>query len=336
MEKQGKFIRGAVVGLPVGLFVLGVASMLYTHFKPERPEFDPDYQKRMDAASLNRKAVNRPDLERFVRILSEEIGERHLDKPAALDRTAIWIQSTLKGGNFGYQVKSNSWTINEIEVRNLTAELLGTEARKEVIIVGAHYDTVKGCPGANSGGTGVAAVLALAQAFAGDPKSRTIRFAFFVNEEEPWFQTDDMGSLVYTKSRSAKEEKIVGVLNIDSIGCFASTQSYPDGLKHNYPATGDFIAFIGDEVAKFRADSAKSIFTRVSGINAISGQMPWLNSDQWSFAKYHFPAVLVTDTAQYRDPHFHKSSDTMEKIDFDKFEKTCRALKQIVEVWATP
>ncbi len=115
-----------------------MASMLYTHLKPDIPEYDTEYNKRMDAASLNRKPVNRPDLERFVRILSEEIGERHMGKPEALERAAIWIESTLKGGNLGYQVQRKVFPVEGKEVRNLVAELTGTERRKEIIVIGAH------------------------------------------------------------------------------------------------------------------------------------------------------------------------------------------------------
>ncbi|MDF1751183.1 MAG: M28 family peptidase [Verrucomicrobiales bacterium] len=339
MANEGKPIRIVLVALPLGLLILGIASMLFTQFKPDTPEMDEDYDKRMDAASLNRKPVNRADLERFVRILSEEIGERNLDNPTDLERAAIWIQSTLKSGNMGYEVDRQMFPVDGVEVRNLMVELTGTRLRKEIVLVGAHYDTVAGSPGANAGGSGVAALLSLAQAFAGDRQERTIRFVFFTNEEPPYFGTENMGSRVYAKRSSTREEKIVAMLSLDSLGCFrdeAGSQMQPEGVTEALPDTGNFIVFSGNDTAKFRADSARNILKRESGIEALSVELPDLKSDEVSFAKYGYPSVLVSDTAKYRYPDFHQSTDTMEKIDFERLEKTCQALKQIVEIWANP
>jgi Zn-dependent M28 family amino/carboxypeptidase len=330
--EQGKLIRFSVVALPVGLLILGMASMLYTQFKPDTVEFDADYHKRMDAASLNRKPINRPDLERFVRILSEEIGERHLGQPEALERAAIWIESTLKGGNLGYQVQRQVFPAEGKEPRNLIAELTGIKRSQEIMVIGAHYDTVPGCPGANSAGTGVAALLALAQAFAGDPQERTIRFVVFANGEPPFSQTTAMGSHVYAKSCASREENIVAMLSLDSLGSF-SDQTGNQGSKA-FPEIGNFVAFLGDDNAQIRVISAKNAFMRASGFPTESGSLTDLHSDQWSFAKAGYPAVLVTDLARFRYPDFHLPSDRLGKIDFESLEKVCLGLKAVIESWS--
>ncbi|MDF1811663.1 MAG: M28 family peptidase [Verrucomicrobiales bacterium] len=335
MVKEGKWLRIAVVALPVGLFILGVASMIYTNFRPERPEYDEDYRKRMDAASLNRKPVNRADLERYTKILATEIGERNLAHPKKLESAAIWIQSTLKGGNLGYRVKSQVFAVDEkTEVRNLHADLTGGSRRREIIVVGAHYDSAPGCPGANSGGSGVAAVLSLAQAFAGDPQERTIRFSFFVNS-----QGEMPGSRVAAKRSEEDGENIVAMLSLDSIGYFSEaegSQKWPEGLAPDLPDQGNFIAFSGDELARFRMDSAKTLFSASSGIPAVAIRIPGLESDHTSFARYQFPAVLVTDTARYRDPSYGKPTDTYDKLDFDALKNVSVGLKSVVEAWANP
>ncbi len=228
-----KIIKILIVAFPFGIFLLGVGSILFTQFGPEDPESDPDHDKRMQAASLNRRAINRPDLERYLRILTEEIGERHMGKPEALERAAIWIESSLRGGNSGYQVQRQIYAIDGAEVRNLIAELPGRSKRREVVLLGAHYDTVQNCPGANDNGTGVAALLALARAFAGDQQERTIRFAFFVNEEAPFGLTENMGSYVYARKLAAEGERVAVMLCLETIGFFSGaegSQRYPEGL----------------------------------------------------------------------------------------------------------
>ncbi len=337
--EQGKLIRFSVVALPVGLLVLGMASMLYTHLKPDIAEFDAEYNKRMAAASLNRKPVNRFDLERFVRILSEDIGERHIGRPEALERTAIWIESTLKGGNLGYQVQRKVFPAGGKEVRNLVAEIPGAEQRKEIVVIGAHYDTVAGSPGANSAGSGVAALLALAQAFAGETHKRTIRLVFFANGEPPFLQTSGMGSYVYAKSCASMEDNILAMMSLDSLGYFSTqpgSQTYPEGADRSFPEIGNFVAFLGDNSSQIRVESAKNAFFRASGFPAISGMLSGVNSDQWSFAQVGYPAVLVSDLASLRYPDYHLATDRFEKIDFVSFERVCLGLKAVIESWANP
>jgi hypothetical protein len=162
---------------------------------------------------------------------------------------------------------------------------------------------------------------------------------FFANEEAPFFGTEEMGSRAYAKRCASREENIVAMLSVDSIGFFADgpgTQAYPKGMKHSYPHTGDFVAFISDENYRFRADSAKGVFSRDTDLASVAGQFPGLESDEWAFAQAGFPAVLATDTARFRYRHFHKPSDTFEKIDFERFEKACQGLKMVIDRWANP
>lgn len=341
---QRKLIPALVVGLPAGLLFLGVFAMIRSEMKKPDVPLDPNEQVRLEAATLNRRPVSRDDLKRDLRTLTETIGERHLGKPEKLEQAAIWIESTLGGGNIGYSIGRNIYEVDGKTVRNLEATLPGKSRRDEIIVVGAHYDTVPGTPGANDNGTGVVTLLALARAFAGEQQDRTVRFVAFVNEESPYFHTENMGSRVYARRCKERNEKIVGMIALETIGYFSNaegSQEVPPGLEGSFPNKGNFLAFVGNEDSKYLADNCRIAFTNASGIPAIAGGFPvdvpgvgW--SDHWSFWQEGYPAVMVTDTAPYRYPHYHKASDTMDKIDFENFTKAVEGFEAVVRRLANP
>ena len=343
--KERAPIRFLLVALPAGLFLLGIIAMVTSHFKDKDRPLDPNQAIRLEAASLKRRPVSRDDLANSLKILATQIGERHHGKPEALESAAVWIESTLAGGNIGYTVERQVYDAGGgFEARNLIAELPGLDRRSEIIIVGAHYDTVPGSPGANDNGTGIASLLALARAFTGDPQQRTIRFVAFANEEPPHFQTETMGSLVYAKRCRSRGETIAAMLCLETIGYFSEaegSQKVPEGLGGVFPTVGNFLAFVGDENSRFFVDSAKGAFSAVASIPAIGGVFPesipgvgW--SDHWSFWQAGYPAVMVTDTAPYRYPHYHQATDTPDQVDLEKLEDATRGFEAIVRGWANP
>jgi len=316
--------------------------MVNTHLNQSEDPFDPNEERRLQAASLNREPVSRERLEQSLEVLSERIGERHLGMPDRLEQAAVWIESTLGGGNIGYTVDRQVYSVDGKEVRNLEAELPGGKRRDEIVVVGAHYDTVPGCPGANDNGTGIAALLALARAFAGDPQERTVRFVAFVNEEPPYFHTEQMGSYVYAQACRSREENIVSMISLETIGYFSDepgSQETPPGVDERLPDVGDFLAFVGDEDSRFLAGTAETAFQAATDIPAVAGgfpgNVPGVNwSDHWSFRQAGYPAIMVTDTAPFRYPHYHAPSDTMDKLDLDRYTEAVRGLKAVVEAWA--
>lgn len=342
--KEGAWIRFLIVALPAGLLIMGVFSMVNTQFYDKESQLDPNEEIRLDAAALNRRPVSREDLGKSLETLATRIGERHLGKPEQLESAAVWIESTLSGANLGYLVERHPYEVGGKTVRNLVAELPGRERRDEIIVVGAHYDTVPGSPGANDNGTGIAALISLARAFAGDAQGRTVRFAAFVNEEMPYFQTEAMGSLVYAKACRARQEKIVAMICLETIGFYSDeegSQKIPPGLTEEFPTTGNFLAFVGNEDSRYLVDAAKSAFHSVSSNPALGGVFPvdvpgvgW--SDHWAFWEAGFPAVMITDTAPYRYPHYHLATDTVDKIDLAKLEEATRGIKAIIDALANP
>ena len=342
--KEGRLIQFLIVALPAGLLFMGVFSMVNTHFYDKESELDPNEEIRLDAAALNRRPVNREDLGKSLEILATRIGERHLGKPEQLESAAVWIESSLSGANLGYVVERHPYEADGKAVRNLVAELPGRERREEIIVVGAHFDTVPGSPGANDNGTGIAALLSLARAYAGDAQGRTLRFVAFVNEEQPYFQTESMGSLVYAKACRARQEKIVAMICLETIGYYSEeegSQTIPPGLPGEFPMVGNFLAFVGNESSRYLVDAAKSAFHSGSDIPAIGGVFPEETpgvgrSDHWSFWQAGFPAVMITDTASYRYPHYHLPTDTPDKVDLQKLEEATRGIEAIISALANP
>tara|TARA_R110002096_G_scaffold374692_5_gene568413 strand:- start:257 stop:1303 length:1047 start_codon:yes stop_codon:yes gene_type:complete len=347
--KEGAKLRFILVAMPAGIMLLGVLSMIGSHLKKADEPMDPNESIRLEAARLKQQPVNRADLERYLTILCEQIGERNVGKPEKLEQAAIWIHSTLGGRNLGYSVRPENYVVEtesgeSLSVRNLIAELPGLSRRDEIVVVGAHYDTVTGCPGANDNGTGVVALLSLAQALAGEQQERTVRFVAFVNEEPPYFHTESMGSLVHARGCRERDENIVAMISLETIGCYTnapSSQKIPEGLEGEFPTVGNFLAFVGNSSSQFLADSARSAFMSASGIPALAGGYPetvpgvaW--SDHWSFWQAGYPAIMVTDTAPYRYAHYHKPTDTIDKVDFDKLEDAVKGLEAVVRAWANP
>ena len=181
-------------------------------------------------------------------------------------------------------------------------------------------------------------MLELARAFALKKPGRTLRFVEFVNEEPPFFQTPDMGSVVYAKRSRKAGEKIVAMLSLETMGYYSDepgTQKYPFPLNLVYPSSGNFIGFIGniesgdlvrDAIASFR----RNVQFPSEGA-ALPAQIPGVGwSDQWSFWQEGYPGIMVTDTAPYRYPYYHTAQDTADKINFDRLARVVAGLEKVI------
>ncbi len=239
----------------------------------------------------------------------------------------------------GYTVKQQEYKINGKSYYNIEAEKLGTQKSKEIIVIGGHYDSAFTSPGANDNGSGAAATLELAKAFANRSPHRTIRFVEFTNEEPPFFWTENMGSLVYAKQIKQKNENIVAMLSLETMGYFSDaidTQKYPFPINLLYPSQGNFIAFIGNLNSSSLVKKSIDAFRQHSRFPSEGVALPdWVPgvgwSDQWSFWQQGYPGIMVTDTANYRYPHYHTADDTPKQIDFDRFTRVVAGLENVVE-----
>ncbi len=266
--------------------------------------------------------------------LSVEIGERNLRRYGKLREAADFIESTFASS--GLAVSRQTYVCRGREVDNVVGEIAGRTS--EIFVVGAHYDTVTGCPGANDNGTGVVATLALARAFAGTTPERTLRFVGFVNEEPPYFQTAEMGSLVYAQACRERGEKIVGMLTPETIGYYADeegSQHYPFPIGLFYPRTGNFVAFVGNVGSRALVRRSIRSFREHAAFPSEGAAAPesipgvgW--SDHWAFWQAGYKALMVTDTALFRHDDYHTLHDTVELIDFDRLARVVDGLRHVV------
>jgi hypothetical protein len=283
----------------------------------------------------------RAELAGDVQKLGGEIGERNLAHYPRLLQAAQYIEDSL--AHSGYHVRRDNYEVQGKTCSNLEVEVSGTS--KEIILVGAHYDSVFGSPGANDNGSGVAAVLALARRFAGTQNYRTLRFVAFVNEEPFYFQSKDMGSYVYAERCRERGDQVSGMISLETIGYFSGhpgSQRYPvPGLGLLYPRTGDFIGFVSNIDSRSLLRRAIGEFRRHAQVPSEGAALPsavpgvgW--SDQWGFWQHGYPGMMVTDTAPFRYPNYHAPSDTPDKLDYDAMTRVVTGLEKVIQRQVNP
>jgi hypothetical protein len=271
-----------------------------------------------------------------VRKLAGDIGERNLWHYPGLSAAADYIEKSFAEAR--YRPESQPFESRGLSVRNIIAVKPGASAPEEIILVGAHYDSVLGSPGANDNGSGVAALLELARILADRPLSRTLRFVAFVNEEAPFSYSDEMGSLVHARTAREQGDRIIGMLSLETIGYYSdepSSQHYPFPLKYFYPGTANFIGFVGNVGSRKLVRSALRTFRHHASFPAEGAAVPasipgvgW--SDHWSFWQVGYPAIMITDTAFYRYAHYHMDSDTADKVDFGRMARVVAGLSEVI------
>ena len=289
------------------------------------------------AAPLSPDEVGlREELRANVQKLAGEIGERNMWHYPQLNAAAEFIEDSFSRA--GLRTRRDSYDMRGQACSNIEAEIPGV--RSEILLIGAHYDSVFGSPGANDNGTGVAATLALARRFVGRKPEHTLRFVAFVNEEPPYFLSDEMGSFVYAGRCKAHGDKISAMISLETIGYFSDaphSQTYPSpGLGIFYPNVGNFIGFVGNVHSRTLLRRVVGLFRKHAKIPSEGAALPafipgvsW--SDQWSFWRHGYPGIMVTDTAPFRYPFYHSSSDTPDKLDYDRFALVVSGVEKVIK-----
>lgn len=266
--------------------------------------------------------------------LSETIGERNLRNYQRLDEAADYLEKTFQDSK--YSVERQTYQVDQRDCHNLIVEIKGTSLPDEIVLVGAHYDSAYGTPGANDNGSGTAALVVLAEKMQSKPLKRTVRFVAFTNEEPPHFQREEiMGSWVYAKACRQRKDKLVFVLSLETMGYFTDepfSQQVPPPLNLLYPNTGNFIAVISNPSSRpMMMDCLKVFRKHCKEVKACGGPLPeemhgvgW--SDHWSFWQEGYSGIMITDTALFRYPHYHEPTDTVDKIDFKRFSQVVDGL----------
>jgi Peptidase family M28 len=305
---------------------------------------------RMPGKNISKTAPLSPDeielreeLRADVQKLAGDIGERNMWHYAKLDAAADFIEDSFS--RTGFHPRRDTYEIRGQPCHNIEVEIpaqqgAAVSSPPPIIVIGAHYDSVFGSPGANDNGTGVAATLALARRFVGRTPQHTIRFVAFVNEEPPYFLSDEMGSFIYAGRCKARGDKIAAMISLETIGYFSDaphSQTYPSpGLGLFYPKVGNFIGFVSNVHSRTLLRRVVAAFRKHAKIPSEGASLPafvpgvsW--SDQWSFWRNGYPGIMVTDTAPFRYPHYHSSSDMPDKLDYDRFALVVSGMEKVIE-----
>jgi hypothetical protein len=289
------------------------------------------------AAPLSPNEITlREELRSDVQKLGGEIGERNMWRYAQLNAAADFIENSFSCA--GLHPRRDSYDLRGQACHNIEAEIRGVS--QKIVLMGAHYDSVFGSPGANDNGSGVAAVLALARRFAGKRVQHTLRFVAFVNEEPPYFLTEQMGSFVYASRCKTRGDRISAMISLETIGYFSDaphSQTYPaPGLGVFYPTVGNFIGFVSNLHSRALLRHVTALFRKHATIPSEGAALPafipgvsW--SDQWPFWQHGYPGVMITDTAPFRYPHYHAATDTPDKLDYDRFTLVVSGIEKVIK-----
>ena len=300
-----------------------------------------DLAKSTGAEAIVAQSSTADRLRRSLEHLCETIGERNMTKPKKLAEAVAYLEKSFE--TMGYKVERQTFKVSEVECHNLIVEVKGRDSPAEIVLIGAHYDSVRGTPGANDNGTGVAALLEIARQMQGKQFARTIRFVSFANEEPPYFQRNgQMGSWVYAKACRANKDNLKVVLSLETMGYFTDepdSQKYPPLLAAMYPSTGNFIGIVSDIKSRPLLNEVATRLKKYCKVDVQSASLPselqgvgW--SDHWSFWQEGYAGVMVTDTALFRYPHYHEPTDTVDKIEFVRYAQVVDGLAKTISEFA--
>lgn len=320
----------------VWLFVVGIAALVAlsawaTMIRMPGTSFEGPLPALTDAQRATSERL-RAD----VTTLATDIGERNFRQYDELERAAVFVEASFAASAFA--PSRQSYSIDGREYSNVVVEIPGSSRASEIVVVGAHYDSALGSPGANDNGTGVAALLELARRMRGQRPARTLRLVAFVNEEMPHFANGTMGSQEHARRAKGRGEKVVAMISLETIGYYSDrpgSQQYPFPVGMFYPDRGDFLGFVGNvgsrELVR-RAIAAFRTHTRFPSEGAaLPSAVPGVGwSDHASFWEEGYPAIMLTDTAPFRYPHYHTSEDTPDKIDFERTARVVDGVEAIV------
>lgn len=209
------------------------------------------------------------------------------------------------------------------------------------IVIGAHYDVAGYQQGADDNASGVAGLLELGRLLSEirPHLDHRVDLVAYCLEEPPFFGGDEMGSAVHAKSLAHQSVQVKFMLSLEMIGYFTDrkdSQAYPlDSLKYIYPNQGNFIAVVGtlDSVAlvkKVKTLMQKNSNIPVESINA-PGSLPGVGlSDHSSYWRHGYKALMITDTAFFRNPNYHTAQDTIETLNFDKMAEVINGIYGVV------
>ena len=265
----------------------------------------------------------------FIENLKRHVENIHFDRNPydgypKLEQAAQYIEREFQ--KIGWDVKEDTFEWEGKSYKNIVAEKKGLVSSHRVLILGAHYDTVPGSPGADDNASAIAVLLEVARNIQTVPLEGTVRLIAFSLEEYNF-----VGSTHYVEKFQRGEEKILGMISLEMVGFTGPRQDYPPYLNPKYyPNVGDFIAIIGNERSKELLEKVcRSFKTNIRQLPLefliVPGNGEGMEevrlSDHSAFWDHGFPALLITDTSFLRNPNYHLPSDRMETLDFEFMRK---------------
>jgi hypothetical protein len=293
------------------------------------------------SASVSASGPNSPhvgdvhQLYTHVEHLSVTIGSRSVFEYDKIEDTKRYIVSCLK--TFGYIPTLQNYDYEGKTFSNIIVSIPGVKYPDETVIIGAHYDTVYGTPGADDNASAVAVLLEVCRALKSISPGRTLKLIFFFLEEPPVFRTEHMGSYVYAKEAKARNENIKAMICLEMVGYYSDKkdgQTFPLPLMSMmFSTTPNFIAVVGNLKSRNLVDKVKNSLLKVSPIPVETltsvSFVPGVDlSDHRSFWEMGYPAVMITDTAFYRNPNYHTENDTIDTLDFNTMADLLKGLLQ--------
>ena len=321
-DEERRRKRGLLRMIFVGLSIIAVLIVVATLWlaqplisKPEKVEHGI--------------VVDPERLESHVRTISTDFYPRNYQSPHNLDKTAAYIKSEFE--KTGGKISEYSYVVNHLEYRNVSL-LIGAE-EGERIVIGAHYDSAFATHGADDNASGVAGLIELAHLLAKSPPAIPIELVAYTLEEPPFFGLEVMGSFRHAKSLNDKGIKVRLMICLEMIGYFSDkpgTQSFPLSIgKLIYPSTGNFIAIAGNftngmTVRRFKSAMQAASEVPVYSINAPSF-IPGVDfSDHRNYWHHGYDAIMITDSAFYRNKNYHQVSDTVETLDYRRMAEVVK------------
>jgi Zn-dependent M28 family amino/carboxypeptidase len=297
----------AVIAVVVGLLWFVLA----------RPGFS--FKKATKSTS---QVIEEAALRRHVSVLSKDMVPRNYKNSGNLNSVANYISESLSAS--GGRVAEQVFEVDGVEYKNIIAEY-GPQG-KEVIVVGAHYDAEGENPGADDNASGVAGLIEIGRLLSRAQLKTRVALVAFSLEEPPFFRSDDMGSAVYARSLKEANADVKLMIALEMIGYFSEekgSQDYPTQLlRLYYPSIGNFIV-IADQLMSVQAQRMKAALRQVMDLSVYSINAPSFIpgidfSDHSSFWRYGYPAIMITDTAFYRNQAYHTSEDRAERLNYEK------------------
>ncbi len=273
------------------------------------------------------------------------IGPRYLKKPKTIEATVGYIEGQWAG--MGYDIAREPYDALGDLATNLVVEQTGTRRAREIVVLGAHYDTVPSTPGADDNASAVAVLLEVSRLLRDYRGSRTIRYVAFACEEPPYFNLDSMGSQVHARQCRQRGDAIVGMLCLEMVGYYRTENNsqavpplIPGWMRRFFPRRGDFLAAVGNMASwklcwRFRRGFKRGARTMPLFSICLPEKINEIRlSDNSSFWDQGYPALMLTDTSFLRNPNYHRASDTPDTLDYPRMTQVALGVASAMQLLA--